>query len=101
MDKFNIGDRFNNEDGDHLVIIDSFQEWIKNDRVDVIEVIYVIAHEDQRDACEEMTAEEIAEDLTPMKIPAGACQRCGGWTTFGGMSQHAHGPKGCVCHGPH
>jgi hypothetical protein len=26
-------------------------------------------------------------DLT--KIPAAACPRCGGWTQFGGMSQHA------------
>jgi hypothetical protein len=36
--------------------------------------------------------------------PAAACRRCGGWTTYGGMSQHAHadapimGRTGCTCH---
>jgi hypothetical protein len=36
-------------------------------------------------------------------IPAAACQRCGGWTSFGGMSQHSksatpvHGRTGCNC----
>lgn len=36
-------------------------------------------------------------------IPAAACPRCGGWTTFGGMSQHATATKpvlgrtGCTC----
>ena len=35
--------------------------------------------------------------------PAAACGRCGGWTSFGGMSQHStthvpvNGRFGCVC----
>ena len=43
-------------------------------------------------------------DLT--NIPAAACPRCGGWTTYGGCAQHAaslvpgHGRTGCVCHAP-
>jgi hypothetical protein len=38
-------------------------------------------------------------------IPAAACPRCGGWTTYGGCSKHAaslvpvHGRTGCVCLG--
>jgi len=38
-------------------------------------------------------------------IPAAACPRCGGWTTYGGCSQHAAslvpvaGRTGCVCLG--
>lgn len=37
------------------------------------------------------------------KIPAAACQKCGGWTSFGGMSQHSKstvpvmGRTGCTC----
>lgn len=36
-------------------------------------------------------------------VPAGACGKCGGWTSFGGMSQYAgcadpvHGRTGCTC----
>lgn len=36
-------------------------------------------------------------------IPAAACGNCGGWTSFGGMSQHADatepvlGRTGCTC----
>ena len=36
-------------------------------------------------------------------VPAAACNRCGGWTGFGGMSQHREsarkvlGRTGCVC----
>ena len=36
-------------------------------------------------------------------IPAAACPRCGGWTSFGGMSQHSKattpvsGRTGCTC----
>jgi len=36
-------------------------------------------------------------------IPAAACQRCGGWTGYGGMSQHSlssklvQGRRGCTC----
>ncbi len=36
-------------------------------------------------------------------IPAAACPRCGGWTSFGGMSQFANskvpamGRTGCTC----
>lgn len=26
-----------------------------------------------------------------------ACNRCGGWTTFGGMSQYSNGVNGCTC----
>lgn len=41
-------------------------------------------------------------DLT--KVPAAACNTCGGWTSFGGMSQHSEsdhpvmGRTGCTCH---
>ena len=37
-------------------------------------------------------------------VPAAACPRCGGWTGYGGMSQHSTstvpvmGRTGCVCH---
>lgn len=37
-------------------------------------------------------------------IPAAACPRCGGWTNFGGCSQHSEsdipvmGRTGCTCH---
>ena len=37
-------------------------------------------------------------------VPAAACPRCGGWTSYGGMSQHSHnltervlGRTGCLC----
>ena len=39
-------------------------------------------------------------------VPAAACPRCGGWTSFGGMSQFSntldvnHGRTGCICNGP-
>ena len=45
------------------------------------------------------------EALVKEKVPAAACPRCGGWTSFGGMSQHSAskrrvmGRRGCVCHG--
>ena len=29
--------------------------------------------------------------------PAAACKQCGGWTSFGGMSQHSEGLGGCNC----
>ena len=32
------------------------------------------------------------------KFPAAACQKCGGWTSWGGCSQLSDGPKGCKCH---
>jgi len=38
-----------------------------------------------------------------VKVPAAACPRCGGWTPFGGCSQHSnsevpvHGRTGCNC----
>ena len=44
-----------------------------------------------------------ANDMT--NIPAAACGKCGGWTDFGGMSQHADskvpvsGRTGCTCRG--
>jgi hypothetical protein len=31
-------------------------------------------------------------------VEAAACPRCGGWTSFGGMSQHSKGPSGCKCY---
>lgn len=37
------------------------------------------------------------------KVPAAACPRCGGWTSFGGCSQHSNsivpvmGRTGCTC----
>jgi hypothetical protein len=34
-------------------------------------------------------------DATP--APAAACPRCHGWTSSGGMSQHAEGAHGCTC----
>lgn len=43
-----------------------------------------------------------SNDLTD--IPAAACNKCGGWTSFGGMSQHSKtttpvlGRTGCTCH---
>lgn len=33
-----------------------------------------------------------------VETPAAACPRCAGWTSMGGMSQHADGPRGCHCH---
>ena len=36
-------------------------------------------------------------------IPAAACRRCGGWTNYGGMSQHSDSQElvldrtGCLC----
>ncbi len=42
-------------------------------------------------------------DLT--KIPAAACQQCGGWTSQGGMSQHSKAVRPVMdrtgCTGPH
>lgn len=41
--------------------------------------------------------------MAKKKIPAAACPRCGGWTSYGGMSQHAgslvpvQGRTGCTC----
>lgn len=38
------------------------------------------------------------------QVPAAACPRCGGWTSFGGMSQYSKsvvevlGRKGCICY---
>jgi hypothetical protein len=38
-------------------------------------------------------------------IPAAACRKCGGWTSFGGMSQYCDskepvmGRIGCTCNG--
>lgn len=43
-----------------------------------------------------------AVDRSP--VPAAACNRCGGWTGFGGMSQYATsltkvlGRTGCTCY---
>lgn len=31
------------------------------------------------------------------EFPAAACQCCGGWSSSGGMAQHACGPDGCKC----
>jgi hypothetical protein len=45
----------------------------------------------------------LVESETPTR-PAAACPRCGGWTSFGGMSQHSDPKKlhlgrfGCNCH---
>jgi hypothetical protein len=36
--------------------------------------------------------------IKTIKFPAAACPVCGGWTRFGGMSQHSKGPDGCKCH---
>jgi len=48
----------------------------------------------------------LAKSGNDMKdIPVAACPRCGGWTSQGGMSQHAlsavpvQGRTGCTCHG--
>jgi len=44
---------------------------------------------------------QTTNDMT--NIPAAACKRCGGWTSFGGMSQHRDsetpvmGRTGCTC----
>ena len=48
----------------------------------------------------------VAKDRASGKVavPAAACPRCGGWTGYGGMSQHSTstvpviGRTGCVCH---
>jgi hypothetical protein len=48
-----------------------------------------------------MTKTPAPNDLTT--IPAAACSRCGGWTSFGGMSQYSKsstpvlGRTGCTC----
>lgn len=34
-------------------------------------------------------------NVTPGQYPPAACQMCGGWTSFGGMSQYAN----CKCFG--
>lgn len=49
----------------------------------------------------------MAEKIPVVKqdVPAAACARCGGWTSVGGMSQHAkavtpvQGRVGCTCDG--
>lgn len=44
-----------------------------------------------------------AEGFDVQSTPGAACSRCGGWTSSGGMSQHARskvavlGRKGCAC----
>lgn len=47
---------------------------------------------------------EISYEVVPREpIPAAACPKCGGWTSFGGMSQHSNstvpvdGRTGCTC----
>jgi len=41
--------------------------------------------------------------MSDTTIPAAACSRCGGWTGYGGMSQHSDsmelllGRTGCLC----
>lgn len=58
------------------------------------------------EACEVCLAgDEVAGDGEVMttaereanKRFAAACQRCGGWTACGGMSQYADTPNGCTC----
>jgi len=45
----------------------------------------------------------LEDELNETKTPAAACPRCGGWTGFGGMSQHSQstipvmGRLGCSC----
>ena len=44
------------------------------------------------------------DETEPLKFTAAACMKCGGWTSFGGMSQHhkttvpVMGRLGCICH---
>jgi len=50
-----------------------------------------------RDAVRDM-AGVVPATRQERRLLAAACPRCGGWTSSGGMSQHARGPDGCVCH---
>lgn len=52
-----------------------------------------------REWCANLRAELEAERRENVKGQlAAACPRCGGWTSSGGMSQHAAGPEGCDCY---
>ena len=78
------------------------------------DIVNTILGDDERNELDEFTygatGEEsiheafrlIGNDTTA--IPAAACNRCGGWTGFGGMSHHADDNvpfmkrTGCYCH---
>jgi hypothetical protein len=73
--------------------------------VDAVEAVIDIVLSESGDAADVARWLPIyRHHMANQSLPAAACPRCGGWTAYGGMAQHAasthpvHGRAGCVCH---